>query len=94
VEVSARASADAAEVFLWDGIGRKQSFTYDSTSGIWRARYRVPLGAAADRLGLSVTARNRFDLRHRVWVFVRVERPASGTQPKQAESESKAESGR
>ena len=67
VELTAQASADAVEVFLWDGIGRKQSFTYDSTASLWRARYRVPLGAAAGRLGVSVTAKNGLDLRSRVF---------------------------
>jgi hypothetical protein len=88
VEVAAQASPDVVEVFLWDGIGRKQSFAYDSTANLWRARYRVPLRIAADRIGLSVTAKNGLDLRSRVWVFVRIERPASEeTQEKQPESE-------
>jgi len=89
VEVAALASPDVVEVFLWDGIGRKQSFAYDSTANLWRARYRVPLRIGGDRIGLSVTAKNGRDLRSRVWVFVRIERPASEeTQEKQPESES------
>jgi len=89
VEVAAQASPDVVEVFLWDGIGRKQSFAYDSTANCWRARYRVPLSIAGDRIGLSVTAKNGLDLRSRVWVFVRIERPASEETPeKQPESES------
>jgi hypothetical protein len=88
VEITAQASEDAVEVFLWDGIGRKQSFAYDTTDGEWRARYRVPLGFKGDRIGLSVTAKNGRDLRNRVWVFVRVERPASAEMPeKQPEPE-------
>ena len=81
VEITAQASEDAVEVFLWDGVNRKQSFAYDSTAGEWRARYRVPLGFKGDKIGLSVTAKNGRDLRNRVWVFVRVERPASTEMP-------------
>ena len=81
VEIAAQASADVVEVFLWDGIGRKQSFAYDSTAGVWRAGYRVPLGISSDRIGLSVTAKNSLDLRHRVWVFLRIERQVKAEQP-------------
>ncbi len=81
VEIAAQASADVVEVFLWDGIGRKQSFAYDSTAGVWRASYRVPLGISSDRIGLSVTAKNSLDLRHRVWVFLRIEPRAKAEQP-------------
>lgn len=81
VEVEARATGDVVEVFLWDGIGRKQSFAYDSTANVWRGRYRVPLGAPAGRLGLAVTAKNGLDLRSRVWVFLRIERPGSAETP-------------
>ena len=89
VEITAQASDDVVELFLWDGIGRKQSFAYDSTANVWRARYRVPLGIQGDKIGLSVTAKNGLDLRSRVWVFVRIERPASEETPeKQPESES------
>jgi hypothetical protein len=41
----------------------------------------VPLGFKGDKIGLSVTAKNGHDLRNRVWVFVRVERPASTEMP-------------
>src|SRR5258705_7274257 len=89
VEVEAHASADAVEVFLWDGIGRKQSFAYDSTANVWRGRYRVPLGASGGRLGLAVTAKNGHDLRSRVWVFLRIERQAAVEKSEQhPESES------
>ena len=88
VEIEARASADVTEVFLADGIGRRQSFAWDSTANLWRARYRVPLGVTADRLGVSVTARNGLDLRHRVWVFLKIEREPQATPPaKQPEAE-------
>ena len=81
VEVEARTSPDVTEVFLADGIGRRQSFAYDSAACLWRARYRVPLGVTADRLGVSVTARNGLDLRHRVWVFLKIEREPQATPP-------------
>ena len=71
IEIAARASEDAVEVLLWDGIARRQSFAYDSTENVWRTRYRVPL-AATGRLGLAVIAKNDHGLRHRVWVFVRI----------------------
>jgi hypothetical protein len=88
VEFAAHASADAVEVFLWDGIGRKQSFAYDSTENVWRGRYRVPLGAPSGRLGLAVTAKNGHDLRSRVWVFLRIERePKAAVPEKQPEAE-------
>jgi hypothetical protein len=83
VEITAQASKDAVEVFMWDGVGRKQSFAYDSTADVWRARYRVPLGIKGDKIGLSVTAKNGLDLRNRVWVFVRIERPASAETPEE-----------
>jgi len=83
VEITAQASKDAVEVFMWDGIGRKQAFAYDSTADVWRARYRVPLGIKGDKIGLSVTAKNGLDLRNRVWVFVRIERPASAETPEE-----------
>ena len=81
VEIAARATPDVVEVSLWDGLRRPQSFAYDSTAGLWRARYRVPLGAQPGRLGLSVIARNGLELRHRVWVFVQVEHEAQEVAP-------------
>lgn len=81
VEVAARTTPDVVEVSLWDGIGRKQSFAYDSTAGLWRGRYRVPLAVRGDRLGLAVIAKNGLGLRHRVWVFLRIERGAPGESP-------------
>ena len=77
VEIEARVSTDVTEVFLADGIGRKQSFAWDSTASVWRAHYRVPLGVKGDRLGVAVTARNGLELSHRVWIFLRIEREAA-----------------
>jgi len=92
VEVTARTSADAVEVILWDGFGRKQSFAYDSTAGVWRASYRVPLRIALDRLGLSVTARNGHELRDRVWVFLQIQRETPA-EPPASQPESQPRSG-
>ena len=92
VEIAARASADVVEVVLWDGMGRKQSFAYDTTAGLWRASYRVPLGISRDRLGLSVTAQNGRDLRDRVWIFLRIQREAPA-EPEGAQPDSEARSG-
>ena len=92
VEITARASADVVEVILWDGIGRKQSFAYDSTAGLWRASYRVPLRISLDRLGLSVTAKNGHELRDRVWVFLQIQREAPA-EPPAAQPESQPRSG-
>jgi hypothetical protein len=41
----------------------------------------VPLAFGGERLGVSVTARNGLDLRHRVWVFLKIEREPETTQP-------------
>ena len=92
VEITARASVDVVEVVLWDGIGRRQSFAYDTTAGIWRASYRVPLGISRDRLGLSVTAKNGHDLRDRVWVFLQIQREAPA-ETKVAQPASQPQSG-
>jgi len=92
VEITARASADVVEVVLWDGIGRRQSFAYDTTAGVWRASYRVPLGISRDRLGLSVTAKNGRELRDRVWVFLQIQREAPA-EPEVAQPDSQPQSG-
>lgn len=71
VDVTTRTSADVIGVTLWDGLGQKQAFAYDSTADFWRASYRVPLGASHERLGLAVTARNHAGKWRRVWVFLK-----------------------
>jgi hypothetical protein len=91
VEITARTSADVVDVVLWDGIGRKQLFTYDQSAGLWRASYRVPLRTSRDRVGLSVTARNGLDLKDRVWIFLRIQpQPPSLPEVAQPDSEAKA----
>src|SRR5262249_41191701 len=76
IEIDAQASVDATELSLWDGLGKRQLFTYDEEGKVWRAYYRVPL-KSADRLGLSVTAKNGAGRWRRVWVFLHVERESS-----------------
>lgn len=71
IEVTAEASVDATELSLKDDFGTRQRFTYDQQGKIWRAYYRVPL-KSADRLGLSVTAKNGAERWRRVWVFLHV----------------------
>ena len=74
VELAAQSSPDVVEVFLWDGYGRKQSLEFDASANLWHGRYRVPLGISAQRLGISVTAKNGVGLKHRVWTFIRIDR--------------------
>lgn len=85
VEITAQGTVDVVEVTLTDGRGKKQPLTYDPTVALWRAHYRVPLKTTADRVGLSVTAKNGLNQWRRVWVFLNVQREAteadsSGTQ--------------
>jgi hypothetical protein len=70
VQLTARTSPDVVGVTLWDGLGQKQAFVHDSTANLWRASYRVPLGASHGRLGLAVTARNPAGRWQRVWSFL------------------------
>jgi hypothetical protein len=74
IEVAAQGSSDVAEINLSDGLGKTQPMTYDTTAGLWRVYYRVPLRTTTDRLGLSVTAKNSLDRWRRVWIFLTVER--------------------
>jgi hypothetical protein len=83
IEISAEASVDATDLSLWDGFGKRQPLTYDEAGKVWRTIYRVPL-KSADRLGLSVTAKNGTGRWRRVWVFLHADRgtsvPADSTQ--------------
>ncbi len=81
IEISARGTADIATLVLWDGINDKQAFTYDTTAQLWRVSYRVPLQPAAERIGLSVTARNAANRWRRVWLFLHLQSPASEAPP-------------
>ena len=80
IEITAEASVDATELSLWDGVGKRQRFSYDAAGKVWHAFYRVPL-RSADRLGLSVTAKNDGGRWRRVWLFLRVDRGAGVTEP-------------
>jgi hypothetical protein len=80
IEITAQASADAMELTLWDGLGKKQPFVYDEPGKVWRAFYRVPL-KSADRVGLSVTAKNNSSRWRRVWVFLDIDRGLGQAQP-------------
>jgi hypothetical protein len=83
IEINAEASVDATDLSLRDGLGRRQPFAYDETGKVWRTHYRVPF-KSADRLGLSVTAKNEAGRWRRVWIFLHVDRgtstPADSTQ--------------
>jgi hypothetical protein len=79
IEVAAQGSPDVSGIDLSDGIGHAQPMTYDSTAGLWRTYYRVPIRTTAERLGLSVTAKNSLHRWRRVWVFLTVQR--EGAQP-------------
>ena len=71
VTVTAHTSSDAVAVTLSDGIGKPKPFTYDAGAGQWTTTYRVPLRAASERIGLSITAKNAQNQWSRVWVFTR-----------------------
>jgi hypothetical protein len=75
IDVMAIATDDVRQVVLWDGIHDRQAFAFDSTAGVWRASYRMPL--KAERVGLSVTAFNTRDRWRRVWVFVNAPKPGA-----------------
>jgi hypothetical protein len=77
VEITAQGTPDVIEVVLKDGRGKTMPLVYEPAAAIWRARYRVPLRPATERLGLSVTAKNAQDLKHRVWVFLQLENAAA-----------------
>lgn len=81
VEITARATGDAKQLVLWDGIHDRQAFAYDSTTSQWRATYRVPLRPAFERVGLSVTAKNDSNRWRRVWIFLHVEQPEAVAAP-------------
>ena len=80
IEITAEASVDATDLSLWDGVGKRQPFSYDEAGKVWHVFYRVPL-RSADRLALSVTAKNEGGRWRRVWLFLRVDRGPSVTEP-------------
>jgi len=79
VEITAQGTADVVEVNLRDGRGKSIPLVYDAAAGQWRGRYRVPLRPETERIGLSVTAKNAENLRHRVWVFLQLNQLAGET---------------
>ena len=78
VEITAQGTPDVVEVILKDGSGKTQPLVYDQAAAAWRARYRVPLHPATERLGLSVTAKSAQKLQQRVWLFLQVREAAVG----------------
>ena len=75
---SVRGTEDVSQIVLRDGLGDSQGLVYDDVDKLWRVSYRVPLSAPQDRMGLSLTARNRDGRWCRVWTFIRVrEEPVS-----------------
>lgn len=76
VEITAQGTTDVVEVYLRDGRGKSIPLVYDAAAAQWRGRYRVPLRPETDRIGLSVTAKNAANLKHRVWVFLQLNQPA------------------
>jgi hypothetical protein len=78
VEITAEGTSDVVEVTLTDARGKTQSLTHDSSLGIWKTLYRVPLRTATDRLGLSLTAKDSSNGWRRVWVFVNVQKLEAG----------------
>jgi hypothetical protein len=81
VEITAIGSDDVREMLLTDGRGKATSFVYDLPSRSWKAYYRVPMRSGADRLGLSVTARNESHRWRRVWLFLEVKSPEVASVP-------------
>ena len=72
IEIAALGTNDVTEMVLGDRLGQKQPFIYDTGLRHWRAAYRIPLGTAGERIGLSVTARNSAGKWHRKYVFLNV----------------------
>lgn len=80
IEITAQASVDATDLSLWDGVGKRQPFSYDEAGKVWHAFYRVPL-RSVDRIALSVTAKNESGRWRRVWLFLRLDRGTTVTEP-------------
>jgi hypothetical protein len=70
VEFVVEGTDDVAQVALSDGRDEPMPFVRDTTGGVWRAQYRVPLHPKGERFGISVTARTNADRWRRVWVFL------------------------
>ena len=72
IEVTASATEDVTAMALSDGRGDSLPMVRDTTGGMWRVNYRVPLRPHGNRLGLSVTAKNDTQQWRRVWLFLQV----------------------
>ena len=70
-QITAQGSPDVTTMVLTDRLGKKAPFAYDSTAGVWRVSYRVPITATGEQVGLSVTATNGANRWKRIWVFVK-----------------------
>ena len=86
VQLAARATPDVTEMALWDGLGEKEPFHYDSNERLWKATYRAPLESRWERIGLSVTAKNAGERWRRVWVFVRLGSESPRVEPSAPEA--------
>lgn len=70
VEIVARGTEDVDRIVMYDGLHERRAFAFDSTTGLWKAYYRVPLQPRSPRIALSVTASNHADRWRRVWLFL------------------------
>jgi hypothetical protein len=77
VEIEATGTHDVVEVQVKSDRGEPFNLALDADRQVWRGVYRVPLGIGADRIALSVTARNDLNKWRRVWLFVHVAEPAA-----------------
>lgn len=70
VEILARGTEDVDRIVMYDGLHERRAFAFDSTTGLWKAYYRVPLQPRSPRIALSVTASNHAARWRRVWLFL------------------------
>lgn len=98
VEITVLGTPDVTEMVLWDGLNDRQALTKSTDSNAWHVTYRVPLRPSAERLGLSVTAKNDAERWRRRWVFLQVgngtESPEAKPEPDAAKGEAGDSSGR
>ena len=73
IVVTVEGTSDVTEMALSDGHGDPLPMVRDSTQGVWRVNYRVPLRPRQERLGLAVTAKNDAHRWRRVWLFLQVD---------------------
>jgi hypothetical protein len=85
VTVVATGSPDVVSMTLADGLGRSKTLAYDSNTKLWTTTYRVPLKAASERVGLSVTAKNAQEQWRRVWLFPAARQSEVASRPDSSE---------